>query len=182
MEDPSAAPKHHRRSIRLPGYDYTQAGAYFITLVTEDRACLLGDIRNGDMLLNQAGLLADREWHSLTRRFPGLELDAFQVMPNHLHAILLLTDPCNAGSKTGTSDPPPFGGKVQPGSVPAIVRAYKSAVALRYKRMNLPDHGPLWQRNYYEHIIRSTESLDRIRAYILNNPQQWAEDQENPAR
>ncbi len=177
MENKTTVPSHHRRSIRLAEYDYTQAGAYFITIVTYGRLCIFGNIVDGNMHLLPAGKLAEYEWGHLQKRFPGLEIDAFQVMPNHIHGIILLTN-----EPRPKADPSEMTGNVPAGSVAAIVRAYKSAVTLRYNRMNHPGCGPLWQRNYYEHIIRNNESLDRIRAYILTNPVQWANDQENPNR
>lgn len=200
MKDPSVSLPGHRRSIRLAEYDYTQAGAYFITLVTMGRACVFGDVKDGDMVLNAAGLLAEREWENLPGRFSGVELDAFQMMPNHIHGILILTNTTaitreGVGAQRDENTPlpscptlrpsggsTPVAGKVPSGSVAAIVRSYKASVALRYNRMHLAAGGSLWQRNYYEHIIRNTERLDRIREYIVQNPRQWAHDQENPHR
>ena len=88
---------HHRRSIRLKGYDYSQAGAYFITICTNDRKCLFGEIINGEMILNDCGKIANDEWEKLPQRFPNFELDVFQIMPNHMHGIVLLNESVGAG-------------------------------------------------------------------------------------
>jgi putative transposase len=184
---------HSRRSIRLDGYDYTQAGAYFITIATAARVEVFGTVSHGEMILNAIGEMACGEWRRLPGRFQGLELGVYQVMPDHFHGILLLSGPGEPTPPTGaqrnesgqkrfteplrpydeTNPRRSFEDNVAPGSVGAIVRAYKAAVALRYNRMRLPEHGPLWQRNYYEHIIRSSGQMERISRYILDNPFQW---------
>jgi REP element-mobilizing transposase RayT len=95
MYDPE---RHHRRSIRLQGYDYSQAGAYFLTIVTQDRACLLGEVVDGEMRLNDVGDMVHQEWTNLPNRFPNIELDAFIVMPNHIHGIIVITDATPVGA------------------------------------------------------------------------------------
>lgn len=151
-----------RRSIRLKGYDYTQAGAYFVTICARNRECLFGNIANGEVSLNVAGRMTRSVWDELPNRFSGLELDAFVVMPNHVHGIFVLV---GAGlALPGLGD---------------IVRAFKSLTAVRVNRL-LMRTGPLWQRNYYEHIIRNEKELNLVREYIANNPLQWELDRENP--
>ncbi|WP_299757204.1 transposase [uncultured Chloroflexus sp.] len=192
--------KHHRRSIRLKGYDYSQAGAYFITIVTQDRACLFGEVVDGEMRLNDAGRMVWDEWDALPDRFPGLELDAFVVMPNHVHGIIVLTGSATVGAGLVPAPdgdmPAPDG--VRAGLVPApneattrvaptigdIVGAFKSITTVAYirgvKQSGWPPfRGRVWQRNYYEHIIRNEESLNRIRQYIADNPLRWAFDRES---
>ncbi len=181
--DPS---RHHRRSIRLPGYDYTRAGAYFITIVTHDRACLFGDVVDGDMRLNESGEIAHAEWRRTAAIRPRVVVDAFVVMPNHLHGIVILTDD---GGRRGTLQRAPTQcapaterfGQPTPGSIPTIVRLFKSATTKRINDMRGTPGLPVWQRNYYEHIIRDDESLRRIRQYIRDNPVHWAFDRDNPA-
>jgi REP element-mobilizing transposase RayT len=173
--------RHHRRSIRLKGYDYSQAGAYFITLCTQDRACLFGRVVNGEMRLNDAGRMVLAEWHRLPERFPHLVLDAFVVMPNHVHGILVITDPASTVGATTRVAPT----RVAP-TVGNIIGAFKSRVTVEYIRGVKtsgwpPFRGRLWQRNYYEHIIRNERALDAIRRYILENPLRWHLDRENPA-
>jgi REP element-mobilizing transposase RayT len=175
--DPS---RHHRRSIRLKGYDYSQAGAYFITLCTQDRACLFGKVVNGEMRLNDAGRMVLAEWNRLTERFPHLVLDAFVVMPNHVHGILVITDPApTVGATVGAT-------LVVAPTVGNIIGAFKSRVTVEYIRGVKtsgwpPFRGRLWQRNYYEHIIRNERALNAIRQYIMENPRRWQMDRENEA-
>jgi putative transposase len=193
--------KHHRRSLRLKGYDYAQAGAYFVTICTHDRSCLFGDIGDGEMRLNTAGSAVQVVWNELPRRFARLELDAFVVMPNHVHGIAAFVGAGLAlpGEKGAASSTPTQGDVVDgvTGGAPAlghagngaasgaptlgdVIRAFKSLSAIRANRL-LMRSGPLWQRNYYEHVIRDNDELNRIREYIANNPMQWELDRENPA-
>jgi putative transposase len=301
--------RHHRRSIRLKGYDYSQAGAYFITICTQDRACLFGKVVNGEMRLNDAGRMVLAEWNMLPERFPHVVLDAFVVMPNHVHGIVVITNPATDDTATtapkivgtglvpvpnaGTMDAAPNAGtmgavpdagtmgavpdagtmgaapdagtmgaapnagtmgaapnagtmgaapnagtmgaapdagmmgavpddgattRVAPtaativgtGLVPVpddgattrattrtttrvaptvgdIVGAFKSRVTVEYIRGVKtsgwpPFRGRLWQRNYYEHIIRNERALNAIRQYIIENPRRWQMDRENEAR
>jgi len=176
----------HRRSIRLPGYDYSQPGAYFVTLVTHRRVCLFGEVVGEEMRLSQIGEMVHREWLRLPKRFPMVELEEFVVMPNHLHAILVIR-----GRGTGfdfqdrvrsikprapTSER--YGAPVS-GSIPTLIRSFKSSTTLRYRWIGGNDPHPLWQRNYFEHVIRNEADWDRIHRYILANPLLWPTDEEN---
>jgi len=173
--------RHHRRSIRLKGYDYSQAGAYFITLCIQDRACLFGRVMNGEMRLNDAGRMVLAEWNRLPERFPRVVLDAFVVMPNHVHGILVITDPApTVGATVGAT-------LVVAPTVGNIIGAFKSRVTVEYirgvKTSGWPSfRGRLWQRNYYEHIIRNERALNAIRPYIMENPRRWHRDREKEAR
>jgi len=162
---------HHRRSIRLKGYDYSKEGSYFITICCQDRICRFGQVENGEMVLNELGLEAYNEWTKLTERFPNMEMDVFQIMPNHMHGIVVLGGATLAVAPGAEASPAP--------SVSDIIGAYKSLVANRcldiYKTKN-KILGKLWQRNFYEHIIRDVQSYQRISEYILNNPKKWAND------
>ena len=162
---------HHRRSIRLQGYDYTQAGAYFITLTTQGREPLFGTVLDGQMHLNALGEMVAEEWERLERRFPSVELDAFCVMPDHMHAILVLADRGAGGRRAAALEQ--FGAPVVR-SVPTIIRSYKSSVTQRNLFLHGQDAVPLWQRNYYEHVIRNAAALERIRRYIIENPARWS--------
>ncbi len=165
-------PTHNRRSIRLKGFDYTQPGAYFITLVTQDRACLFGDIQDGCMLPSPEGIIVDETWHELEDRYPYLECDAWIVMPNHVHGILIYQEAPPYYSREAA------GGPIKP--LGQIVGAFKT---MSTKRINLRRGTPgavVWQRNYYEHIIRNDVEWSRIRQYIAMNPHRWAADNENP--
>ena len=227
--------RHHRRSIRLKGYDYRQVGGYFITLVTQDRACLFGEVVDGEMRLNEYGQIAWEEWFRSAeiRREIRLYPDEFVVMPNHIHGIVWIAEPhvgahggapnhhpagtyggapnqshppAIVGTRGGAPDqshPPAIvgtrGGAPDQSHPPAIVGAhgraplqrpprslssfiggYKSAVTKRINVLRGVPGAPVWQRNYYEHIIRNEDDLEAIRHYILTNPSRWHEDRENP--
>ncbi len=167
----------NRHSIRLRGYDYTQAGLYFLTICAYRRQCLFGKIRNGKMLLNEAGRIVRGVWQALPARFPSVSLDTWVVMPNHLHAIIVLQGAGFTPMK-GAASSAPTPGRVALGS---IARAFKSLSAIQVNRKLGRTGSPLWQRNYYEHVIRRGADLDDIRRYIAENPSRWAEDPENPA-
>ncbi len=184
-----AAKKLHRRSVRLSGYDYAQPGAYYVTIVAAGRASLFGRVENGDMKVNKLGLIAERQWARLPQRFPGLELGAYVVMPNHLHGILIIHEGRGtAGNRADSDDasyrraPTEAFGKPVSGSIPTIVRSYKSAVAYRLHAAGKMIGLPVWQRNYYEHIIRNQKEWEQIHLYIESNPVDWTQDEENPAR
>ena len=168
-----------RQSTRLPRFDYTRQGAYFVTLCTRNRACLFGDIVNGEMRLNDIGNLADGLWQEIPVHFPQVEIDAWIVMPNHVHGVIVIADP-HVGATHASPLQRPSGPRK--GSLGAIAGAYKAAVS---KHLNRPGHPcglPIWQRNYYDHVIRDDAALDLIRQYITDNPARWDEDPENPAR
>jgi len=180
--------KHHRRSIRLKGYDYSQAGAYYVTIVAWRRECLFRDVMNDEMKLSKFGLVAKQQWEKLLKRFPNIELGAYVIMPNHMHGIIMITDgrgtaesPNNPDDKSSRRAPTQeqFQKPVK-GSIPTIVRSYKSSVSYRINFMRGSDGVPVWQRNYYEHIIRNDKDLQNKTDYINSNPLLWDEDDENP--
>lgn len=172
---------HHRRSIRLHGYDYTQAGAYFITICVHNRECLFGEVVDGEMRLNDAGRVVELCWQAIPEHFPHVELDAFVMMPNHLHGVVFITGATVGATHASPLQTPsaPYGPRR--GSIAAIVGSFKSAATKRINEQRATPGSPLWQRNYYEHIIRDENSLTSIRKYIVNNPLQWSMDRENPA-
>ncbi len=189
--------KQRRRSLRLPTYDYSLPGRYFVTVCIQNRECLFGDIKNVEMVLNPVGRMVEGVWKGLPKRFPFLELDRHVVMPNHFHGILMLND---KEDRRGESCIRPAGGdghsqqgehKVRPygtleRSVGRVVQAFKSLSTHEYvQRVKKDDWPPfsgrLWQRNYYEHIIRTDKDFNTVREYILLNPVKWMEDKENPA-
>jgi REP element-mobilizing transposase RayT len=167
--------KCHRRSIRLPGYDYSQAGAYFVTVCTHRRRCLSGQIADGEMHLSEAGHIARAVWHELRARFPFIESDQFVVMPNHVHGIVLAVGaqfiaPTNLPTRQGAINRAPTLGE--------IVRVFKALTTRRIHASRVADFG--WQRNYFEHVIRNERELNLIQRYIIANPMQWDLDCENP--
>jgi len=170
--------KHTRRSIRLHEYDYTQSGAYFVTICIHQRECLLGEIVDGLMSTNSWGEIVRGEWLQTAILRPGVELDVFVVMPNHFHGIISI-----ASDRRGTARRAPTGEQFSrpvPGSIPTLIRAFKSATTKRINERRGTPGTPVWQRNYYEHIIRNEEALNRTRAYIALNPSRWQMDCENP--
>jgi REP element-mobilizing transposase RayT len=185
---PYAPEKHHRRSIRLKEYDYTQPGAYYITLCTKARQCLFGDVVKGEMHLNSLGNIAFTCWQTIPDHLPHVELDVFVIMPNHLHGILVISDTlirarqCRAPTIEQNHIPKTekFGKPVS-GSIPTVIRSYKSAVTKRINAIcNTKYTSLIWQRDLYEHISRDEASVHNIRRYIVENPWRWADDPENP--
>jgi REP element-mobilizing transposase RayT len=225
---------NRRRSIRLKGYDYSLPGMYFVTICTAGREILFGDVRNGQVQNNDAGCIVQTVWDELPDHYPGLEIDAFVVMPNHVHGILILYPMVGAGLVRAGLKPAPTDGNpgvagaglvraglkpaptdgnpgvagaglvragfvragfvragfVRAGLKPAptelhpvteIVRGFKTFSARRINDLRQM-RVPVWQRNYYEHIIRNGQSLQRIRQYIGENPARWQFDRENPKR
>jgi len=163
-----------RKSSRLSKYDYTQPGMYFVTICTKDRQCLFGSITNGIMYLNQFGMIAEQEWLQTMMIRPNVFLDKYVMMPDHVHAIIEIIRRGvmhYAPTQTGFNSPSQ--------TVGAIVRGYKSAVT---KRINQIRHSPgqsIWQRGFYDHIIRNDEDLGRVREYIRLNPVNWERDEFN---
>jgi len=189
--------KPARRSLRLRGYDYSQAGAYFVTMVTQDRACLFGEVVDGEVRLSDAGQMVWVVWSELPAHYPGVDINMFIVMPNHVHGIVVLTGTgrvgagpraCpidwDTGQLLGNNIGQPQG--VAPTmALQDVVHRFKTLTTKQYgdgvKHSGWPAfHGRLWQRNYYEHIVRDEGELNRIREYIANNPAQWELDRENP--
>ena len=171
---------HRRKSLRLSGYDYSQPGAYFVTICTFRNQNLLGEIHNREMFLNDAGRIVEKTWLEIPEHFLIAGLDSFVVMPNHIHGILVLVEMGSRG--TACRAPTERFGKPVPDSLPTIIRSFKSAATRRFNIFRNTTGLTLWQRNYYEHIIRSEESLFRIRKYIVENPLCWEEDPENSNR
>lgn len=171
----------HRRSIRLKGFDYGQPGANFVTICAHHRGLLFGDVVSGQMRCNIFGKIAHEEWWRGEKKRLDIQLDAWTVMPNHAHGIVsILPGPGGTARRAPTELPRSFG-KAISGSLATFVGAYKSAVA---RRINVTRGTPgqeVWQRGYYERVIRSQDELNRIRKHILANPDRWPYDPENPA-
>lgn len=194
---------HHRRSIRLQGYDYSQNGAYFITLCTQDRKPIFGKIVGGEMQLSPFGIIVRDEWLKTAEMRKNIEMDEFVIMPNHIHGIIVIDDrgwvrlEMNGTAdldgtgtldlSTGTVHRAPTApaiekfGKPTSNTIPTIIRGYKAAVTKQINTIqinagiyNKPER--IWQKNYYEHVIRNEVSLNKIREYIMSNPLNWKED------
>ena len=184
-------PPPRRRHLRLLGFDYSGESAYSVTICTRERECLFGAVVDGKMRLNDVGRVVQTIWGGLLERFPTIESDAFVVMPKHVHGILLvgaaLAPPKRC--KVGAGLALPVGGATSSAptrsastTLGTVVRAFKSICAIGVNRLLSRSGQPLWQRSYYEHIIRDEESLNRIREYIGTNPLRWQLDRENPER
>jgi len=214
------ADRHHRRSIRLRGYDYTRAGAYYVTVCAQDRLPLFGGIANGVMVLNAMGNIVQRCWDAIPEHMPMVVCDAFVVMPNHVHGIVVITNTVGSvgtgnflpvhgssagGGSVGAANSPPLrntGPADDPGDAPRsngvdvprrpqiaimpknslghIMQTFKAAVSRQAIRDGLIPRGtPIWQRGYYESIIRDAASHDRIAQYIAENPANWKNDRMN---
>jgi len=193
--------KHHRRSLRLKGYDYSQQGAYFITICTQNREYLFGDVVDGDIILNEFGEIVKYTWFDLPNHIGNIALDDFIVMPNHIHGIIIIV---GAGPRPAQNKKPIQNGQradleradleraglERAGLEPAptrdfglseIVRQLKTFSAKRINRIRNMTGFPVWQRNYYDHIIRDEDEMKQIREYIHTNPQNWDIDIENPS-
>jgi REP-associated tyrosine transposase len=168
--------KHHRRSIRLPEYDFSKAGAYYVTIVTYHRDLLFGEIVNKEMILNELGKIADECWRAIPEHFTFVELGAYVIMPNHLHGRIVIRDD-GMGTIYRAHTVEKFGKPIE-GSLPTIVRTYKATVTRRIGR-ELNATG-IWQRNYYEHVIRDEKDLQNKTDYINANPLLWDGDDNNP--
>ncbi|MBT1072789.1 transposase [Geobacter chapellei] len=191
---------HHRRSIRLRAFDYRSNGTYFITICAFQRESLFGEVVDGDMRLNRLGMAVDACWQSIANHFPNVQLDEFVIMPNHFHGIMNIVG--HVGAKQGSSASPGFGiegnnvgncnkgeageaiasplrdGTVS-GSLGAVIQNFKSISTRKINKIRNNPGCPVWQRNYYEHIIRSESDLTNIRQYIANNPLKWDMDDNN---
>ena len=166
---------------RLQDFDYARAGAYFLTLVLEGRPHLMGEVAEGEMSLKDAGRVVADCWTDLPNHYPHVRLDAFVVMPNHVHGVLILSEE----NGIGLNDEVKAGLKPAPTkrhAVPEVVRGFKTFSARCVNKSRRTLGCAVWQRNYYEHVIRDDRCLDRIREYIVDNPRRWNLDRENPAR
>ncbi|MCK4526356.1 transposase [candidate division WOR-3 bacterium] len=174
--------KYHRRSIRLKNYDYSQSGAYFVTVCTHQKKPFLGNILNGVMKVNKFGKAVEKEWLKTQKMRENVELDECIIMPNHFHGIIVIKENnVQAVSSRGVLQYAPTNGLQSPSeTIGAIVRGFKSAVTKRINELRGKYGTSVWQRNYYEHIIRNDKEFKLVREYIINNPLRWQYDQENP--
>jgi REP-associated tyrosine transposase len=166
----------HRRSPRLSDYDYSQEGAYFVTVCVQGRLCLFGEVVDGNMRFNPAGQMIGKWWGELERKFPSVKIDEyFVVMPNHFHGIIFMPELSSPAAEGGHAGPP----------LQRIVQWFKTMTTNEYIH-GVKEHGwpqfqrSLWQRSFYDQVIRDESSLNRIREYISTNPLRWDLDRENP--
>ncbi len=177
---------HHRGSIRLKEYDYSQPGGYFVTLCTHRRECILGDVADGDVHLNQFGEIVKEEWLRTGQIRPEITMDEFMVMPNHMHGIIMIRNDIPNKSVGAHRCAPQDRAHIhaplrrEPKTLGSIIAGFKSVVTHRINLLRKTPLTPIWQRNYYEHIIRDEDDLNRIHQYIIDNPMKWDGDEENP--
>jgi putative transposase len=164
----------NRRSLRLSEYDYSQSGAYFITICVRNRRPLLGTIMNNQMQLNSCGKIAETSWQWLSQAYDYVELDDWIVMPNHFHGIILISPDCRGGSRTA----PTGDYKIKP--LGRLIGAFKTTSTKQINSIHATGAASFWQRNFYEHVIRDDHALNRIREYVTTNPLRWNLDRENP--
>jgi putative transposase len=166
---------HHRKSIRLKGYDYSSPGEYFVTICAYQREDVFCTIVNQSVYLSPAGDIVKRHWVEIPKHFENVDLDEFIIMPNHIHGIIVLTEPVGAIHE---SPLPKTQQQRRTMTLSKIIGRFKMSSAKEINLLhNTPGHH-VWQRNYYEHIIRSDRELTNIREYIINNPLNWHADEE----
>ena len=192
--------KHQRKSIRLSEYDYSFPNWYYITICTHERRILFGNIKNGKMILNKLGNIVEDEWIKTKELRKNVDLDYYTIMPNHLHGIIIIEQSIEDVGATRRIEPTDLqsrgelnlpttdnSGRIQYAptknnfkspshSLGAIVRGFKSSVTKKLRELSGNSDLKIWQRNYYEHIIRNEQSFNEIAEYIVNNPIKWAED------
>jgi len=180
--------KHHRKSIRLKNYNYSNIGSYFITVCAYNHECLFGDIEDGRMQLNNCGRIIESEWLRSSEIRKEIELDIYQTMPNHFHAIVFILESSTNKRKkldvymVGANGHSPLRNRLamKSKSLSSLMVGFKSSVKLKINKFRNTPGVPIWQRNYYDHIIRNENELNQIREYIINNPLEWELDEENP--
>ncbi len=183
---------YERKSIRLKGYDYSQAGEYFVTICTNERTCIFGEIVDGVMRLSEVGRMVDACWEAIPAHYENTRVDVFQIMPNHLHGIVEIAERIaptpNHASSVGVEYVQPLRKRpkqhhyqhVIPKSLGSIIRSFKAAVTREVRRNKNHEHTMIWQRDFYDHIVRSDIEYFYIRRYIEFNPLLWHLDSDNP--
>jgi len=177
--------------MRLRGYHYTKPGAYFLTICSYEKECIFGGIVNGEMRLSEAGVIVLSAWKDLTNHYFHVQLDNFVIMPNHIHGIVILTDTTRyqISENAAVSHNIPVGAGSEPAptrvtrrhTLSEIVRSFKTFSARRINFLRQTPAIPVWQRNFYDRVVRNKHELHRIRNYIEMNPTNWPQDEENPA-
>ncbi len=169
-----------RKSIRLQEYDYSQAGGYFVTICTHERKCLFGDVVDGEMQLNDIGKIVKSEWLKTEEIRDNVSTDEFIIMPNHLHGILFIDEPADRRGTVHRAPTAERFGQPTSNSIPTIIRSFKATVTKQINELRNTPGLPVWQRGFYDRIVRNDDELNRIREYIVYNPLKWQLDKENP--
>jgi REP-associated tyrosine transposase len=174
-----------RRSTRWRGYDYSSRGIYFVTICAFKRRAIFGSISSGALVPSLAGRIASEIWFDLPNHHVGLELDAFVVMPNHVHGILLLCSPKSAGAiQKAEGGDAVVGAGLRPArrgaNLSEIIRAFKTFSALKINSVRGTKGQEVWQRSYFERVVRDGKEMEKVQRYIGENPMRWEFDRENP--
>lgn len=174
-----------RRAMRLRDYDYSQPGAYFVTICAQHRKCLFGTIIDGKMQLNEIGQIVVECWNRISQHFPSVELDEYVVMPNHTHGIIRLKIPGRIAIRSGEVASPALNNDSHKDEVPSptlgrILAYFKYQSTKRINQYRDTQGTQVWQRNYHDHVVRDDPDLQRLRQYIQNNPMKWELDQLHP--
>jgi len=172
--------KHHRRSIRLEDYDYSNEGAYFVTICVQEKNIYLGRIVKEEIELNRFGAIVDKCWNDLPQHYTHVDLDEFSIMPNHFHGIIVLKEEAGIDNVGAGLRPAPTPAPKKCHGLSEIVRAFKSFSSRHINKMRQTPGIRFWQRDYFERVVRNEEELYNIRQYIIDNPINWATDKENP--
>ena len=160
---------HNRHSMRLKHYDYSSPGAYFVTICAEDRRNTFGAVRDGGIIFNDYGKIVHETWKWLGEQYQHVQIDEFVIMPNHMHGIIIIDYDRRGGSRTApTAKQKPLGG---------LIGAFKTVSSKQINKLRNTQGTSIWQRNYYEHVIRNEYDLDNTREYITNNPANWETDE-----
>ncbi len=164
--------KHHRRSVRLRGYDYSRPGAYFVTVCSYGKQAIYGEILGNDVCLSDLGEIVNSSWLRIPKHFPSVKLDEFVIMPDHIHAVLMLTEPANAvvGAGSPRPDQKTKGRGDRAPTLGQVIAYFKYVSTKAINKLKNSPGAPVWQRNYYEHIIRNESELSEIREYVTCNP------------
>jgi putative transposase len=176
--------KYRAKSIRLPNYDYSKCGAYYITICTHNRECIFGKIKNNRVILNKMGEVANDYWKEIPIYFPFIKLGRFGIMPNHIHSVLVIRDvdffcrdtACRVSTKLPAGGSKESFGRPTKNSIPTILRSYKAAVTRILRIEHSISDFIVWQRGYYEHIIENEKEYWAIENYIKLNPKNWKDD------
>jgi putative transposase len=172
-----------RRSVRLPKYDYSNVEMYFATICSSERRCIFGRVHANNVVLTPLGEIIRNCWTEIPHHFPNIKIETYVVMPNHIHGILTIqTKLPNDNQQVKSTVSMEAFGKPRQGSLPTIIRSFKSAVSKRARESGSVSSEPIWQKGYYEHVIRNTKEYVEITNYILQNPARWADDEDNPNR
>jgi putative transposase len=167
----------------LPGFDYSRVGVYFVTICAFERRCIFGDVSENKTIPSPIGQIVGSCWIEIPQHFPNVKTETYLVMPNHIHGILTIHSMrAGANPKDKAALAVESFDKHTPGSIPTIIRSFKAAASKRARNSGSAKGEAIWQRGYYEHVLRNTREFVEMTNYILQNPARWADDEDNLER